>query len=111
VSDDRLATAIEVSALLAQVHAAGGYGAVLQRGDAERGSLLIVVAERGAPHSLLERLLQQDGRYAWETRETEDSSALQQHLERATHRDPDLWVIELDVPSAERFIAGMTSGD
>jgi hypothetical protein len=80
----------------------------LRRGDAERGSLLVLVAERGESRFLLQRLLQRSGEYAWEAQETNDSEALGQQLARSQDRDPDLWVIELDIPSAERFIAEMT---
>ncbi|WP_300973279.1 DUF1491 family protein [Sphingomonas sp. LHG3406-1] len=108
MSEGRLATHVEVSALLARAAAEGGFGAVMRRGDAERGSLLLLLAERGAVLFTMERLLQQDGRYAWEKRVLRDSASLQQHLARAADRDPDLWILELDVPSAERFTAEMS---
>lgn len=108
MSEARLATHIEVSALLARASAAGGFGAVLRRGDAERGSLLLLLAERGTVVSILERLLQRDGSYAWEMRPVSDSASLKLHVARATDRDPDLWVLELDIPSAERFTAEMS---
>jgi hypothetical protein len=31
-------------------------------------------------------------------------------IERARRRDPDLWVIELDIPQAEQFVAEMLAG-
>jgi hypothetical protein len=108
VSEARLAAGIEASALLAKARAAGGFGTVLSRGDAERGSLMLVLAERGEPRYLLQRLLQGHGAYEWESQEIADSESLQRTLARARERDPDLWLIELDVPSAERFIAEMT---
>lgn len=108
MNEARLAAGIEASALLARARDQGGFGAVLRRGDAERGSLMLVILERGVPHSLLQRLLRQDGTYSWDSRETADSDSLEFSLAKATDRDPDLWLIELDVPSAERFIAEMT---
>ena len=94
--------------MLAKARAVGGFGTVLSRGDAERGSLMLVLAERGVPRNLLQRLLQRDGTYDWESQEIADSESLTRQLEKARDRDPDLWLIELDVPSAERFIAEMT---
>ncbi|NJC04844.1 hypothetical protein GGQ97_000637 [Sphingomonas kaistensis] len=108
MSDPRLAAGIEVSALLARARESGGFGTVLRRGDDERGSLMIVVAERGENRFLLQRLLQRSGDYGWESQEIADSESLAAQLGRARDRDPDLWLIELDVPSAERFIAEMT---
>ncbi|GAA3998749.1 DUF1491 family protein [Sphingomonas humi] len=108
MSDPRLAAGIEASALLARARDLGGFGTVLCRGDAERGSLLLVVAERGKAAFLLQRLLQRSGDYAWESRRIADQESLEQQLAKARDRDPDLWLIELDVPSAERFIAEMT---
>lgn len=108
MSEARLAPAVEVSALLALAQAVGGFGAVLRKGDPDRGSLALVLTERGSSEVLLQRLLQPDGRYDWESRPFSDSASLQQHLARARDRDPDLWIVELDIPSAERFIAEMT---
>ena len=109
MNEARLTPAIEVSALLARAAAEGGFGAVLHKGDPDRGSVLLVLAERGEPKKRLQRLLQRDGNYAWEQSDSADAQALQQYLARARQRDPDLWVVELDIPSAERFIAEMIS--
>jgi hypothetical protein len=108
MSEARLAAGVEASALLARARDLGGFGTVLRRGDAERGSLMLVIAERGTTRFLMQRLLQRDGRYQWESRESADGGSLDAHLAQARDRDPDLWLIELDVPSAERFIAEMT---
>ena len=108
MSEPRLAAGVEASALLARARDLGGFGTVLRRGDAERGSLMLVLAERGVTRFLLQRLLQRSGDYAWEAREIADSESLERQLGLARDRDPDLWLIELDVPSSERFIAEMT---
>lgn len=108
MTEARLAAGIEASALLARARNVGGFGTVLKRGDAERGSLMLVLAERGTPLFFLQRLLQRSGSYLWESRKIADSESLERQLAQACERDPDLWVIELDVPSAERFIAEMT---
>lgn len=108
MSQPRLAAGVEASALLAGARAVGGFGTVLRRGDDERGSLLLVLMERGRSRFLLQRLLQANGDYAWESQEIADSDSLERQLGKARERDPDLWLIELDVPSTERFIAEMT---
>jgi hypothetical protein len=99
---------MEASALLSIATTQGGFGAILHKGDPERGALQLVVAERGEPKCVLERLLERDGSYRWAMRTMTDSAQLRQYVARASANDPDLWVVELDVPSAERFIAEMT---
>lgn len=81
---------------------------MLRRGDAERGALLILILERGTVRAALSRALQADGRYGWERRDLTDSAMAEQHLARARASDPDMWVLELDIPSAERFVVEMT---
>lgn len=108
MSEARLAAGVEASALLARARDLGGFGTILKRGDAERGSLMLVLAERGQSRFLLQRLLQRGGAYGWEAREIADSESLRRQLAQAEDRDPDLWLIELDVPSPERLIAEMT---
>lgn len=109
MNEARLAPAIEVSALLARASAEGGFGAILHKGDPDRGSLVVVLAERGIAKLRLQRLLQRDGSYAWEHSDSLGPHELHQHLVRARERDPDLWVVELDIPSVERFVAEMTA--
>lgn len=107
--EPRLASSVLVSSLIRRAQAQGGFGTVLARGDATAGSVAVVLLERGASPRLLERLLQPDGRYAW--RESagpgEGEEGVQALLDRRRRFDPDLWVIELDIASAERFAAEM----
>jgi hypothetical protein len=102
----RLSSATLVTALLRLADQAGGFGAVLAKGDANSGAVTVVLAERGERRAVLERLLQTDGSYAWQ--ETGNQAAandeeFQKFLDRRRKFDPDLWVIELDTASAERF--------
>lgn len=108
MSEARLAPGIEVSALLARATAEGGYGAVLHKGDPERGTIALVLMSRGTDALLLQRQLQAAGHYGWETRSFTDSDSLELYVGRLRSTDPDMWVLELDVPSTERFIAEMT---
>ena len=103
----RLTSAVKVSALLRRVDAAGGFGAVLAKGDATAGSIAIVTRERGETR-LLEAMLAMSGGYEWH--EIAAGEAIPAAIERARRRDPDLWVVELDIPDAARFVAE-TLGD
>ena len=101
----RLTSAMFVSALLRLVERDGGFGAVVAKGDADAGAILIVLAERGKRVRLLERLLRGDGVYAWTSplAAVPNESDVDKFLERRRRFDPDIWVIELDTASAERF--------
>ncbi|WP_114227488.1 MULTISPECIES: DUF1491 family protein [Sphingomonas] len=109
--DDRLAPGVEATALIRRAEALGGFGTVLHKGDPTRGTILLVVTERGDHRALLERRLQADWTYRWTAigAGPGDSAGAAQDVARARSRDPDCWVIELDIPSSERFIAETTS--
>ena len=110
--EPRLASSILVAALLRRAEAEGGNGAVLAKGDATAGAIAVLLTERGANPRLFERLLQPDGRYAWQEsgRQSLDGPGeIQALIERRRRFDPDLWLIELDIASAERFAAEMNS--
>lgn len=107
MSEARLATGLEAAGFLKRAEALGGFGTVLYRGDESRGSLLLSLLERGVPAGLLERTLQASGHYEW-TRvgpNGPDPQAVTQYIAHRFRSDPDCWVLELDIPLAERFIA------
>lgn len=99
--EPRLTSAMIAASLVRRAESEGGFGAVLAKGDAIAGALLVILTRRGAEPLLLERLLQVDGRYAWE--ESARGDAVHGRVERRHKVDPDLWVIELDVGQPERF--------
>lgn len=99
----RLPSGLTASALLRRVNDAGGFGAVLARGDAEAGGILVLVSEAGGPERLLERGLGPDGNPALiDSTPREDVDG---YWRRRRQRDPDLWVLALDIAAAERFVA------
>jgi hypothetical protein len=102
----RLAAGIEASALIRRVQAMGGMAAVLARGDATAGALLLILAARGVPGLALERRLRSDGSYGWDSAGPQDiasGTVLDDYIDRRRAIDPDLWVIELDVADVQRF--------
>lgn len=92
----------------------GGFAAVLARGDDTAGALLLILAERGRRARILEKVLQPGGRYLWQDvtgpslESDEEVAAL---VSKRRRFDPDLWVVELDIASAERFAAEMNGFD
>lgn len=106
----RIASAVLVTALIRRAEADGGFGAVLARGDSSAGSILVVLLEKGANPRILERILQPNELYSWalaKAESAEDESEVPEFIARRRRFDPDLWVVELDIPSAERFAAEM----
>lgn len=109
--NDRLAAGIEAKALMRRIMAEGGFATILHKGDEERGSILIVLAEKGRHFGCLERQMQMDGAYRWARSgpgSESEMAEIRQFLEKKRRVDPDLWQIELDIADAERFVAEMT---
>ena len=99
----RLPTGLLVGALLRRVNDAGGFAAVLAKGDVQGGSVLFLLADRDGRERLVERGIGPQGKDA-----LIDSTPAQDvagYCRRRRERDPDLWVIELNSPDAERFAA------
>ena len=107
MSDARLPAHVEVSGLIRAVDAAGGFATVLAKGERDAGTILVVCCENGRPQAAYERMPQADGTRRWTASRAQDSENPEQfsgYLERRTRQDPDLWIVELDIPNAERFI-------
>ena len=111
MNEARLASGFEVGALRRLVEAAGGSATVVRKGDEERGQILLCLSQRGAYLTFLERALQPSGRYQWNrlgpVAEAPDQT--DSFVERRVKFDPDLWLIDLDIADAERFIAQLTT--
>ena len=106
----RVAASVLAGALIRKAEGEGGFGAVLAKGDPMAGSILVILLEKGGNPRLYERLLQPDGRYQWQesgSQRIENSREVPAFIARLRRFDPDSWLIELDIPSAERFAAEM----
>jgi hypothetical protein len=99
----RLTSAMRVSALVRRVHAAGGSAMVLAKGDATGGGVLVLLLDRGAAPRFRERGLGNDGGLITSGPSDHDSTAVTDYWQRRCDRDPDLWVVEVDVADGERF--------
>jgi hypothetical protein len=110
----RLASSVLVSGLIRAAEAQGGVGAVLAKGDARAGAVAVILAERGVKRRFLERSLGPDGQYRWADPgggAARDEEGFANLVARRRRADPDLWVVELDIASAERFADEMTAFD
>lgn len=110
MSEARLASAVLANGLMRLADQAGGFAAVLAKGDPVSGVLLLQILEKGQFSGIFERMPDPSGAYLWAKggpQDTENKESLAEYLERRRSRDPDLWIIELDVPDAERFVADL----
>lgn len=108
--EGRLQSSILVGALIRRAESHGGFAAVLAKGDPTAGSILVILAEKGRKVRIVERALQGDDRYSWQETGIQaiaHAEETEKFLARRRSFDPDIWLIELDVPSAERFAAEM----
>ncbi|MGH6786592.1 MAG: DUF1491 family protein [Novosphingobium sp.] len=103
----RLPARLEVAAMLRRVQAEGGFAVVLRKGEPDGGTILVVLTENGANVRVFERMPAPSGHRIWyqsKTQDIENKAELSDWLTRRGDQDPDLWIVELDIANAERFI-------
>lgn len=103
----RLPAHLEVAALIRCVGAEGGYASVLRKGEADAGTILLVLLEKGANARVYERMPRPDGTRQWtlsRKENPENKTELEDWLRRRADQDPDLWIVELDIAHGERLI-------
>ena len=106
--DARLPAHLEISGIIRAVQNEGGFATVLAKGERDAGTILIVTLEQGGPARLYERMPQLDGSRPFIlSREQDMDNPLEfnEYLTNRSARDPDLWVLELDIANPERFAA------
>lgn len=111
MSEARLPAHLEVSGMIRAVEAAGGFATVLAKGERDAGVILVLTIDRGENARLWERLPRLDGRHIFElarTQTPETTKEFEEYLQRRIARDSDVWLIELDIPNPERFIAELS---
>lgn len=103
----RLPTHLEVSGLIRLVESQGGTAMVLAKGERDAGTILIVTMCRGEDVRLFERMPQMDGTrpfLATKSQDPEKPEEFSEYLDRRRRQDPDIWIIEVDIANAERFV-------
>lgn len=104
--EPRLAAHILVSALIRQAETLGAFAMLLRKGDPIAGSILLLRREKGQKPALFERMPSIEGPSEWveiSIEGVDKEQYISDYLARRCSRDPDIWILELDVPFAERF--------
>lgn len=106
--DERLPAHLEVSGLIRAVNAEGGFATVVQKGERDAGTILLITTARNEATCLFERMPQMDGSRRFECTRTQDPekpTEFDEYIARRRQQDGDIWVVELDIAGAERFAA------
>ena len=105
--DSRLPAHLEISGLIRAVDAAGGFATLIAKGERDAGTILVVCCVNGLNSRLFERMPDADGARKWtlvRSENTENKQEFSDYLDRRRSQDRDLWILELDIAEAERFI-------
>lgn len=105
--DERLPAHLEAAALIRRTQAAGGFATVLQKGEREAGTILLVLCENDTNARTYERMPVPDGTRNWvcsKVQNPENKPEFSHYIARRGEQDRDLWIIELDIAQGERLI-------
>ena len=104
----RLPAHLEITSMIRLAESKGGMATVLHKGERDAGTILLVTLFRGQEAKLFERMPQLDGTRAFvqtKSQDIEKPYEFSEYLTRRGQQDPDIWILEVDIDEAERFIA------
>ena len=106
--EERLPTKLWVDALVRRAQLEGASAFVLQRGDAERGDIVLKVADlRGVARVYVPRT-SMEGERVFVDLEAQsvgpDEASADAYIQRVRARDQDLWVVEIEDRDARHFL-------
>ncbi|MBB4640778.1 DUF1491 family protein [Rhizorhapis suberifaciens] len=105
---ERLTSRMLASALVRRAGQDGGFATIMRKGDEVAGTILLLCMEKGEALGLFERMPDYEGGYRLVRcgpNVEAFSAESPPYLERRVKTDPDIWIIELDIPQPERFAA------
>ena len=100
MADPRVKAKLWVQMALRMGDLNGRPGAILRRGDADAGGILVVLRAREAL-CVLSQVRAGEGESAWMRAtgaDSVDQATADAYIDRQVQRDPDLWVVEFDAP-------------
>jgi hypothetical protein len=104
--EPRLASHVQVSALVRQTNISGDFAVILHKGDMTSGAILVIGLVRGSNPLIFEKFPSINGGSDWcQSSQNKPLSPddVRYIVEKRILRDPDLWVIELDTADDERL--------
>lgn len=109
--DDNLPTELWVMAHVRQCHSKGIPVYVTKRGAYSSGTVMLKIIAPGQGMQLLNQSRDENGNLAWmdifEGAST-DETKVDQYIQRAVQRDPDIWVIEVEDKQGRNPFEGKT---
>lgn len=100
MADPRVKAKLWIQMALRMGDLSGRPGAILRRGDADAGGVLVVLRAKEAM-CVLSQVRAGEGESAWMRAtgaDSVDQATVDQYIERQVQRDPDLWVVEFTGP-------------
>ena len=106
--EERLPTWLWIDALVRRVQVAGASCFILQKGDRERGDVIVKVADlKGSARVYVPRTSMEGTRIFSDVRLQgvgESEAEADDYVHRARSRDSDLWVIEIEDREVRHFL-------
>lgn len=101
-----LSTDIWVAALIRRAEQGGAFAAVIRKGDARAGAVLIkLVNPRAGTSRLLAEATRGDGERIWMSPVgSTDEPDLDAYVDRTVRIDPDVWVVEIQDNQGRHFL-------
>jgi hypothetical protein len=112
MTEPRLASSVQVSAFIRLAQAEGDFATVLRKGDPVAGAIMLIGLIRSGSPVLFERFPSFGGGSPWQqvsSEAVENEADITAIWQKRAARDPDLWVIELNVASIERLALLLTA--
>ncbi|MXP26460.1 DUF1491 family protein [Altererythrobacter indicus] len=107
MTDSRLPTHIEIGGLIRLVEQEGGFATVLHKGERDAGTILLICCEKGTNAVLYERMPSLEGTRQWTVNREQNPEKpweFTEYWQKRVNQDRDVWVVELDIANATRFI-------
>lgn len=99
-----LPTHIWVGALLRRASVAGAFGAIVHRGDEDRGDVLVKVLRARGEADLYGPAFNPEGPSEFEQLPADGEAGVDALIARRRGRDRDLWVVEIEDREGRHFL-------